>query len=56
MSDDFKPTPEQRDDLAERQLKNAAGGCGGVFVKLLIGVVVLFVVAVAFVFGVCFLG
>lgn len=52
MEDDSDSTHEQ----PEYEGRSEFPGCGGVIVKLIIGAIVLFVVAVAFVFGVCFLG
>lgn len=52
MENDSDPMPED----PQYEGRSEFPGCAGVIVKLIIGAVVLFVVAVAFVFGVCFLG
>lgn len=52
MEHDSDPTPKQPYD----QRRSEFPGWAGVIIKVIIGIVVLFVVAVAFVFGVCFLG
>lgn len=52
MEQQSNPTPEP----PEGEPQDNPVGCGTVILKLIAGAVVLFVVAVALVFGVCFFG
>lgn len=52
MEQQPNPTPEP----PEGEPRDEPAGCGTVILKLIAGAAVLFVVVVALVFGVCFLG
>ena len=52
MEDDSKLTPEQQDSPPEKKKQSV----GMILLKVVLGAIILFMLAVAFVLGVCFLG